>query len=139
MSRAIPVTPDDARKRLRLLRLVVDALQTQAALCRLLGVDSSTMSRWLSHERFAPDWYIVHAAIRRTLTRHPDLTEVFAQALLHDVLGLHGTWSIAEAEDPCALSDNDDGNLELTDPTDPNGERAALHLIDETNEAGGRR
>jgi hypothetical protein len=124
MNRAIPVTADDGRKRLKLLRLVVDALQTQAALCRLLGLESSTVSRWLSHERFAPDWHVVHAAISRTITRHPDLAAVFAQALLHDTLGLHGSWTPKDADEDCELSEgSENGSVRLLDPSGTSGAR----------------
>lgn len=129
MSRAIPVPNDDARKRLRLLRMVVDALETQAAVCKLIGVDSSTMSRWLSGKHGAPDYHVLLAAIKRTLTRRPDLAPVFVAVLVHDLLDLHGHWHPGVREEDCELSEGEDAAFELTDPTDPTGERAAVALL----------
>lgn len=90
--RAIPVTAEDARQRLHLLRLVVQAMGTQAEVADILGVDSSTMSRFVSREKHAPEWHVVYAAIRGAIKRYPDLASVFVAELASELFGVHGRW-----------------------------------------------
>jgi DNA-binding transcriptional regulator YdaS (Cro superfamily) len=88
---ALPVPAADPARRIRLLRMVVDALDTQAEAARMLCVEPSTLSQWLSGKR-CPEWHMVHEAVKRTLRRRPELAPVFVEVFASEILDLDGSW-----------------------------------------------
>jgi hypothetical protein len=140
---ALPVPAADPARRIRLLRMVVDALDTQAEAARMLCVEGSTLSQWLSGKR-CPEWHMVHEAVKRTLRRRPELAPMFVEVFASDVLDLDGTWK------PHAGDEVGDYSDESGDVTEAHGElttkvrqgdregvaRASLRLVTEAEEAG---
>lgn len=92
MSNTIPAPDHDAPKRRRLLNMVADVLGTQAEMARMLRMESSTISQWLSGKRGPPDWHVVHEAIKRLLRRNPEAAPAFVEVMAADLFETEGTW-----------------------------------------------
>jgi transcriptional regulator with XRE-family HTH domain len=80
--------------------MVADVLGTQAEMARMLRLESSTISQWLSGKRGAPDWHVVHEAIKRVLRRHPEAAPAFIETIAGDCFEAEGTWRPRPAGDP---------------------------------------
>lgn len=90
---SIPETEDDRRSLRDLLHLAVGVVRTQAAVARELGVDRTTVGKYLSGDRASGlGWHVVVAALRGAVREHPEAASRVVQEIAERWLDLRGTW-----------------------------------------------
>jgi hypothetical protein len=90
---AIPPHPDDARSLRDLLHLAVRVFRTQVALGVELGIDRTTVGKYLSGERAQGlEWHVVVAALRGAVRVYPGSAALVVQTVAERWFDLRGTW-----------------------------------------------
>jgi hypothetical protein len=90
---AIPPHPDDLRSLRDLLHLAVSVYRSQTLVAKELGIDRTTVGKYLSGERTEGlGWHVVVAALRGAAREHPDQAPRIVQAMAERWLDLEGIW-----------------------------------------------
>lgn len=94
----IPETDADRALLRRLLARAADPWSRIEDLGAVLGLDRSTVSKYISGARGVA-WHVVVAALRRTARRHPEAVPGIVEALAAEVLDARGRW-VPESDEP---------------------------------------
>lgn len=91
---SIPETEDDRLSLRDLLHLAVSVFRSQTAAAKELGVDRTTINKYLHGSREEGlGWHVVVAALRGAAREHPEAAARIVQQVAERWLDLKGTWT----------------------------------------------
>lgn len=107
----IPETDGDRALLRRLLAAGADPWARLEDLGAALGIDRSTVSKYMSGTRSVA-WHVVVAALRRTARRHPEAVPGIVETLAREVLDVRGRW-VPESDEPTGTFEDENADVTL--------------------------